>query len=292
MGGTVQIGDWAATADLNDIYREIRSLGLEANLAELEAFGFTVIPDALSPALTKELKETVLRVAEEWTGRSLDPDNETEYEGLRFVPFLLFKDPVFKRSVMNPGPLALITYLLGRHCVLSSLGCHLKGPGGPGLLLHSDQSNGVPQPFPPASQTANCNYALTDYSEEDGALAMVPGSHRHLRQPTRWEVGLEGERRNRGVIPVEVPAGSAIVRHGATWHGSFPRQRPGLRINLSNFFSRPHLMPQELYRDHIPEGYLDGEDPRLGRLLGADLAYGWTDDGPTKPFAPQHSWHA
>ena len=211
---------------------------------------------------------------------------------MQFQPFLLFEDPVFKQSVLNPGPLALVTYLLGRHCVLSSLGCHLKGPGGPGLLLHSDQANGVPQPFPPASQTANCNYALTDYTQDDGALAIVPGSHRHLRQPTRGEIQLLGENANPGVVPIEVPAGSAIIWHGATWHGSFPRRRPGLRINLSNFFSRPHLMPQENYRDHIPPGFLDGEDPRLGRLLGTDLAYGWTTEGPTKPFAPQSSWQA
>src|SRR5436305_11026686 len=175
--GPVQIGDWSATKDLNDIYGQIRDLGLETNLAELEAFGFTVIEDALSPGLTKELREAVLRVAEGFVGRPLDVDSEADYEGLTYVPFLLFKDPVFKRSVVNPGPLALVTYLLGKHCVLSSLGSHVKGRGGPGLLLHSDQANGVPQPFPAASQTANCNYALTDYTEAGGALAMVPGSH-------------------------------------------------------------------------------------------------------------------
>ena len=59
-----------------------------------------------------------------------------------------------------------------------------------------------------------------------------------------------------------MPAGSAILWHGATWHGSFPRKKPGLRINLSAYFCRPHLMPQESYRDSIPEGFLDGEDPR------------------------------
>jgi hypothetical protein len=291
-GLSVEIGNWPATSDLNGIYREIRAFGMESNLAELEAFGFTVVEDALDPALTKELRETVLRLGEEFAGQPLDPDGETAYESMTFVPYLLFRDPVFKRSVLNPRPLALITYLLGRHCVLSSLGCHLKGPGGPGLLLHSDQANGVPQPFPAAAQVANCNYALTDYTEENGALAMVPGSHRHLRQPTKAEFGLEGERRNPGVVAVEVPAGAAVVWHGATWHGSFPRKRPGLRINLSNFFCRPHLLPQENYRDHVPDGFLDGEDPRLARLVGADLAYGWTGEGPTKPFAPQHTWHA
>lgn len=288
----MEIGDWRSTSDLNGIYREIRELGLETNLAELEAFGFTIIEDALSPALTKELREAILRVSEVAEGHPLDPDNETEYRNMRYVPFLLFRDPVFKRSVMSPGPLALVTYLLGKHCVLSSLGCHLKGPGGPGLLLHSDQANGVPQPFPAASQTANCNFALTDYTEENGSLAVVPGSHRHLRQPTRSEMGLEGDARNPGVVPIEVPAGTAIVWHGATWHGSFPRKKPGLRINLSNFYARPHLMPQENFRDAIPDGFVEGEDPRLARLLGADLAYGWKEEGPTKPFAPQHTWHA
>jgi ectoine hydroxylase-related dioxygenase (phytanoyl-CoA dioxygenase family) len=289
----MEIGDWQATRELNDIYREIRALGLETNLAELEAFGFTVIEDALDPQLTKELREAVLRTAEDFTGRRLDLDAETEFESLRYVPFLLFRDPVFKQSVLNPRPLALVTYLLGKSCVLSSLGSHVKGPGGPGLLLHSDQSNGIPQPFTPASQTANCNYALTDYTEEKGAFAVVPGSHRHLRQPTRSEVGLEGEHRNPGVVPIEVPAGAAIVWHGATWHGSFPRKVPGLRINLSNFFCRPHLMPQEDFRHHVPAGFVEADDdPRLARLLGLELAHGWTTEGPTKPFAPQRSWHS
>ena len=38
----------------------IRALGLEGHLAELEAFGFTVIRDALSPELTKGLRQAVL----------------------------------------------------------------------------------------------------------------------------------------------------------------------------------------------------------------------------------------
>jgi ectoine hydroxylase-related dioxygenase (phytanoyl-CoA dioxygenase family) len=288
----MEIGDWRATKDLNEIYRQIRELGLESNLAELEAFGFTVIEGALDADLTTQLRDAIVRVAEDFTGHRLDVEGERSQAGTTYVPYLLFRDPVFKRSVMNPGPLALITYLLGNHCVLSSLGCHLKGPGGPGLLLHSDQANGMPQPFPPASQTANCNYALTDYTEETGALAMVPGSHRHLRQPSRAEVGLEGEHRNPGVIAVEVPAGSAVIWHGASWHGSFPRKVPGLRINLSNYFMRPHLAVQERYAEFIPDGFLDGEDARLARLLGCEQGYGWREEGPTRPFAPAHSWHA
>ena len=294
----MQIGDWAATPDLSEIYGEIRELGLETNLAELEAFGFTVIEGALSPDEVQATRDKIIEISEARLGRRFDLENETDHAGLEFIPYLLFKDPVFKIGLMNPKPLALITYLLGRHCILSSLGSHLKGPGGTGLLIHSDTGNNTPDPFTPYAVVANCNYALTDYTEERGCLAMVPGSHRQQRQPTRFEVGLEGNRRNPHVIPIEVPAGSAIVWHGNTWHGSFARKVPGLRVNLSCYFCREYLQPQEDYSHHIPEGYLEGaNDPRLARLLGQDLVHGWTDEGPEKMYARRspgavRSWYS
>ena len=143
----MEIGNWSATPDLNDIYREVRALGLETNLAELEAYGFTIIENALLPDLTNDLRETILRIAEERVGAKLDIEDETHLNAINLIPYLLFKDKLFKQAVLNPKPLALITYLLGKHCVLSSLVCHLKGPGGQGLLLHSDNSNGVPEPM-------------------------------------------------------------------------------------------------------------------------------------------------
>ena len=284
----MDIGNWSATPDLNTVYREIRGLGLESNLAELEAFGFTVIEGALSPDMTRDVRETIIGIAEDKVGHRLDVETEQDVDGINLIPYLLFRDPIFRKTIMNPGPLALITYLLGQHCVLSSQVCHLKGAGGPGLLLHSDSSNGLPEPFSPYSQVANCNYALTDYTEEAGCLAMVPGSHRKHRQPTRWEVGLDGNHRYEHVIPIEVPAGSAIIWHGNTWHGSFPRKTPGLRVNLSNYFCREYLTPQEAYRGNIPDGFLGEGDDRMARLLGADLIHGWKEEGPSAKFGQRN----
>ncbi len=39
----MKIGDWKASAELNKVYADARALGLETNIAELEAFGFTVV---------------------------------------------------------------------------------------------------------------------------------------------------------------------------------------------------------------------------------------------------------
>ena len=278
----MQIGDWPSTRDLNCLYKEIRALDLESNLAELEAFGFTVIRDALTSKLTAKLREAVLRAAEKSFGRRLDLEGEQELHEVRLAPYLLYTDPVFEEALLNPRPLALITYLLGYSCLLSSLTSHVKGPGEVGLLLHSDTGNGVPAPFSPYSHVANCNYALTDYTEAAGALAMVPGSHRYFRQPTRFEVALAGSERNPDAIPIEVPAGSAIIWHGNTWHGSFPRKVPGLRINLSMYFCRQYMDPQESYRHHVPESLLGrhGKDSRLATLLGMQTYHGWREEGP------------
>jgi ectoine hydroxylase-related dioxygenase (phytanoyl-CoA dioxygenase family) len=225
-----------------------------------------------------------VELAENRLGKPLDLENETEHHETKYAQYLLFEDPMFKAAVTNRKTMALISYLLGRRCILSSLGSHVKGPGGPGLLLHSDMGNGYPDPFPPYSQVANVNFCMTDYTEEKGAIAMVPGSHRHARQVTAFERGLDGNERNPHAIPIEVPAGSAVVFHGNTWHGSFPRKVPGLRVNLAAFYCREYVQPQE-DRHYVPDGYLDGEkEDLLARLLGRDLIHGWREEGPLKLY--------
>jgi ectoine hydroxylase-related dioxygenase (phytanoyl-CoA dioxygenase family) len=158
----------------------------------------------------------------------------------------------------------------------------------------------MPGPFSRYSHVSNTNYALTDYTEAGGALAMVPGSHQLGRQPTAAERGLDGNERNPNAIPIEVPAGSAIVWHGNTWHGSFPRKQPGLRINLAVYFCRQYLEPQEDYRGYIPEGFIEangGPGGRMATLLGENLVHGWRDEGMSvenrnKRAAVGRSWQA
>ena len=280
----MEIGDWRATRDLNDLYQEIRALGLETKLAELEAFGFTVIEDALDTQLRESLRDAVVAEAERRLSRKLDVENETVHEGYKLIPYLLFKDPVFESALLNPKPLALITYLLGKSCLLSSMTSHFKGPNGGEIPLHSDSANGMPPTgLSPVSHVANCNYARTDYTREGGALAIVPGSHRFFRQPTRHEIRLASDEANTDAIALEVPAGSAVVWHGNTWHGSFPRDAtPGLRINLAMYFCRQHIQPQEAYKANVAADVLErhGKDSRFATLMGSRSFYGWADEGP------------
>ncbi|MBO9695366.1 MAG: phytanoyl-CoA dioxygenase family protein [Sphingopyxis sp.] len=275
----MEIGDWRATQGLNGLYRDIRKLDLEPAVAELDAFGFTVVPDALPIELVDRCRDAILRTGVERFGTRLELESESTHVGWKGLFYLLAADRAFEEVVLNERVLALVTYMLGPGCLLSSIVSHVKGPGGDEIHLHAD--NTVPAPFASYAHVANVNYALTDYTRAAGALAMVPGSHRLARQPNAAESRLDGDAGNPDAIPIEIPAGSAVVWHGNTWHGSYVRQIPGLRINLATFFVRPHMALQEDYRRHVPDIVARyGAGSRLARLMGADNLAGWLEDGP------------
>jgi ectoine hydroxylase-related dioxygenase (phytanoyl-CoA dioxygenase family) len=271
-------------AALEQTFSEIHELNLESNLAELEVQGYTAIKEAIPPEQLKRAKEAIIRIKEDITGKKVDIDNETDslWSDTNVVFYLLFEDPVFESIVQAPKPLALISYLLGRSCKLSSLTCHFKGMGDNPLPLHCDNGNGQPPPFSMISEVANVNYALTPYSEEAGALAMVPGSHRLCRRPHGDEIQLGGDHGNPNAVPVNMAPGDCTVWHGNTWHGSYRRQVPGIRMNLAVYFCRQHIQTQEKWGEVVPDEILERQanNTRFLQLLGQTQVYPYAAAGP------------
>ena len=59
-------------------------------------------------------------------------------------------------------------------------------------------------------------------------------------------------------------------------------QIPGVRINLSTYYCRQYLMPQEDYRSTVSSELLEKykDHPQFASLMGQDTTYGWTEEGP------------
>ena len=114
------------------VLAEIDALGLNDHLRELEVQGFTVVEGVLSEDRIERAKAAILRRAESNTGSKIDPETATteDFQGMSYLHYLMFDDPVFPEILLEPKPLALISYLVGESCVLSSMGCHFRGPGG------------------------------------------------------------------------------------------------------------------------------------------------------------------
>ena len=288
-----------SAAAAQQAFAEIQALGLEPHVAELESLGYTVIPPERvgPPKLAQELLRRMCEISSQARGQWPDLENGTTHadaaDPIERQSFLLAKGRVFEQALMNPVVQAMVAYLLGSDAVLSTCGGRIKGPGALPLMLHTDQT------FHPAPLPLVCNatYLLTDYTQENGALCFMPGSHRLQRHPLPEEnFQLDGLNRLQAeaavaqgrrlsvrnppdLAVVEAPAGSLAVWPGNTWHGAVPRSAPGLRVNLILYFCNKWLRPQEAYRECLPQDVLDRNDEQFARLVGAGVFYGWGPEG-------------
>lgn len=285
------------------IMENISRFGLTRHLDELHRDGYTVLKGALDPETVERARTAIVRTVEKRTGRQIDPMHASadDYRGMDYIGYLLFEDPVFEEILLNPRPLALMTYLLGESCVLSSMGSHFRGPGGMPLPFHADYTPGSLMSH--IAMVSNCNYALTPYCQETGALVMTPRSHLKKRQPTDYEGWTSAGRTQAQIAAAKLPAedldavvweapegsvtldiapGDAVVFHGNTWHGGWVRSLPGIRANLAVFMCRSNEVTQELRGDQrYPDVFARHSDnERFSRLLGERNFNGWREEGP------------
>jgi len=257
------------------VFREIRRLGLEANVLELEENGYTVVPDAIPMGVVERMREIIIDQTTDKSG-SERPDLETWDGGrLREGCYLLFEDPIFEQLVLNETTVALMQYLLGRSMVLSTVYSHVRAKGDPALPLHTDQwtlqlSNPV--------SVAVANYALVDYRRDHGAFAVVPGSSHLLRRPVSPKE--TDVYQNTRCIPLEMTAGSVVITAGNTWHGAFERKVPGLRLNTAVVYCRSYIQTQERIREGVTQQMLDRNPPRFADLVGLNNFLGFGREGP------------
>jgi ectoine hydroxylase-related dioxygenase (phytanoyl-CoA dioxygenase family) len=122
----------------------------------------------------------------------------------------------------HPLLLALADRILSPSCARYQLNLgHLlqRGPGSPEQILHRDELvwSDVPQPHPEL-QLATV-IAFVDFTKENGATRVVPGSHLWPdRQLSAIEQLLGDPPKPEQIAYAEMPAGSAVVYLGGTIH--------------------------------------------------------------------------
>ena len=272
--------------NVDGLVSDISKLGLERHVLELEVYGFTVLPPELTgsrPGFIEELRDAICRVHGE---RNDDPIGDPSRDRIRTFAnnwALLEEDDVFVESVTNPVVLTLVGWMCGLSAVLSGsayiikAATRSKNPDAGYMALHND-THGVPPPLTETAHWLNTSWLTTDYEGvEDGPTVLVPGSHRLGHIPQEHERRFWKEDAMHRVVPLVARAGSLAVWHGATWHGSTPRTREGLRVTLVLTWARNYMKPANDHRDLISTALLE-RFPDLHKILGLDAMY---------PFGPE-----
>jgi len=146
------------------------------------------------------------------------------------------------------------------------------GPGETPQLLHRDEQNWPAAAGREEELTITAIFALTDFTEDNGATVVVPGSH-------RWPVERDVQPEERGRATMQ--AGSALLYSGKILHGGGANvSRDRWRIGLHAGFVRGWLRAEENHQlttslevaRTLPEraqkllGFRSYEQPMGGRL--------------------------
>ena len=236
---------------------EAPSVDVARHLGEIEERGYTVLEKVLGPDFVDELAAEVGRVEQE---SDVQPSrNDFEGRDTLRVYNLLVHGKTFERVPIQPDVLAVVEAVLDPGCLISSLSSIDIGPGETPQLIHSDdQVIGLDRPH----QAVVCNsmWALTDFTEANGATRLVPGSHKfeHCPNPTqRYDS-----------IPAEMSRGSVLVYHGSLWHGGGANQTDERRIGIAMNYCAGFIRQQENQQLGIPREIARGFGPRLRQLVG------------------------
>jgi ectoine hydroxylase-related dioxygenase (phytanoyl-CoA dioxygenase family) len=244
-------------------------LDLAEAKADLEQHGYCLVADAIAPETVSALRELLSGVAE----REVQTGDDYLYSGgsNQRVWSLLNKGAAFAELAENEVALALAEHLLGEHPLLSNLSANIAGPGGEPMAMHWDQDF-VPRPWP-YPLMAHVIWMLDDFTPENGATLVVPGSHR-LDGPPDAEP-----------IPATGPAGTAFCLDARTWHGTGANRTSERRHGILAYYCRLFVRQQENYFLSLDRTVLESATPRLRELLGfTQVNYVGMVDGPPRSW--------
>ena len=233
---------------------------LDRARADLDAHGLCLIVGALDAAEALALRERVFKLADEdvAAGRGYDYD-----AGNQRVWALLNRGEVFVDLVQRDFAIDIVGEKLGRPMLLSNFSGNIAGPGGLVGGLHADQLY-VPLPWPEGPLAMNVAWLATDFTAANGATLVVPGSHR--RNPPS---GVGPRMRHDECVPVEAPAGTAVILDGRLWHQTGKnRTTDERRIGLFAYYVKPWLRTQEVWPVSLDPDVRRDASPLLRELVG------------------------
>ena len=236
---------------------------LQEHVGRIEREGYTILPDVLDPAFLDAMSADLERIQ---VDEKIVPARNI-FEGTRTLRVynLLARGKIYEQLAELDAVLPLVDRVLDRGCLVSSFSAVSIGPGETAQLIHADdQIIEIGKPHVPI--ICNTMFALTDFTEENGATRLVPGSHREDHSP---EIG-----GTFATIPAVMRRGSVLVWNGSLWHGGGANGTASRRVGVAVNYCAGYLRQQENQQLGIPVEIARGFSPRLRKLAGYGIYRG------------------
>lgn len=154
-------------------------------------------------------------------------------EGTNRLSNLVDKGDVFEICFTQPRVLAAMRHVLGTQFRLSSLNGRASLPGQGLQGLHADWGEAVE---PGDYYVCNSIWLLCDFTEENGATRVVPGSNRSGQHPK--DVLADAKAPHPDEVVLTAAAGTVVIFNSHTWHGGTLNRSNAPRYGLHSYFTR------------------------------------------------------
>jgi ectoine hydroxylase-related dioxygenase (phytanoyl-CoA dioxygenase family) len=228
----------------------------DAHVTAVRERGYTIVENAIAPDLLESLAQALVRLERELDAKPAG----NGFEGHRTVRIynLLAHGAPFAQVPVHAAVLPIVEGVLDSGCLISSLSSIAIDPGETAQPIHADDQV-IPLEKPHAPIVCNSMWALTDFTEANGATRLVPGSH---RKPNP-EYGGAYE-----TIAAEMPRGSVLIWDGALWHGGGANRTDARRTGVAMNYCAGFIRQQENQQLGVPPDVARGFPPRLQELMG------------------------
>jgi ectoine hydroxylase-related dioxygenase (phytanoyl-CoA dioxygenase family) len=225
--------------------------------------GYGVLEGVIEPELVDALGADLLALEAELG--AVPADNLFEGQRTTRIYNLLAHGELYGRIPVHPAVLPVIEQVLDPGLLISSLSSISIGPGEQAQPLHSDdQMIPLPRPHPPI--ICNTMWALTDFTEENGATRVVPGSHLADHAPDPFA--------HHETVAAEMAKGSVLVFVGSIWHGGGANRTGERRVGIAMNYCAGFLRQQENQQLGLPRELVAGFPRRLQELVGYSIYNG------------------
>ncbi len=248
-------------SDLAGTYPRTASAGasvdpavVSADLAQVERDGYVILPNLLTSEQVDDIKRDVTPLL------NLEGRNAFEGRATQRVYSVLNKTRACDLIADHPRVLALLDRLLLPNYLLSMLQVINILPGEQAQMLHTDDAF-YPLPRPRKALGAATIWAIDEFTADNGATDIVPGSH--LWGQERPD---PAERQ-----PVVMPAGSCVFFLGTLWHGGGANRSQDPRLAVTAQYCEPWVRPQEAFMLSMTRDTVRAVSEDIRRMLGYSI---------------------
>ena len=243
--------------------RSVTPADLDAHVAAIALDGYTIVEGVLDDgeidALDTDLHDL------EATFQVTPADNSFEGSSTIRIYNLLAYGVRFEAIAVHEVVLPIVERVLDPGCLVSSLSSIAILPGETAQPIHADDQL-IPLAKPHAATVCNTMWALTDFTEANGATRIVPGSHTADHSP---DYGHPYDS-----IAAEMRKGSVLVWHGSLWHGGGANHTDQRRVGIAMNYCAGYVRQQENQQLGIPRDVATRFSPRLRELVGYGIYRG------------------